>query len=72
VSVLGHIQRGGNPTVKDRLMAYRFVTKAIDTLIDGTEESVICHDGFGFNFKSIEEVTSKIKELDSELLSYVK
>lgn len=72
VSVLGHIQRGGNPTVKDRLMAYQFVTKAIDTLLEGTEESVICHDGFGFSFKSIQEVTSKIKELDPELLSYIK
>jgi len=71
VSVLGHIQRGGNPTVKDRLMAYQFVTKAINTLLEGTPESVICHDGFGFNFKSIEEVTSKTKELDPELLSYL-
>ena len=72
VSVLGHIQRGGNPTVKDRLMAYRFVVNAIDALLDGKEESVICYDRFGFNFKSIEEVTSKTKELNSELLSYLK
>jgi 6-phosphofructokinase 1 len=72
VSVLGHIQRGGNPTVKDRLMAYQFVRKAIDTLLDGKEESIICHDDFGFNFKSIEEVTSQVKELDSELLSYLR
>lgn len=72
VSVLGHIQRGGNPTVKDRLMAYQFVTKAIDELLNAREESIICHDDFGFNFKSIEEVTSKTKELDPELLSYLR
>ncbi len=71
VSILGHIQRGGNPTVKDRLMAYKFVVNAIDTLLDGREESVICYDRFGFNFKSIEEVTGKKKELDKELLSYL-
>ncbi len=71
VSVLGHIQRGGNPTVKDRLMAYKFVTHAVDALLDGKEESVICYDRFGFNFKGIEEVTSKTKELDRELLSYL-
>ena len=72
VSILGHIQRGGNPTVKDRLMAYKFIVNAIDGLLDGREESVICYDRFGFNFKSIEEVVSKTKELDRELLSYLK
>ena len=71
VCVLGHIQRGGNPTVKDRLMAYKFVVNAIDALLEGREESVICYDRFGFNFKSIKEVTGKKKELDKELLSYL-
>ena len=72
VSILGHIQRGGNPTVKDRLMAYKFIVNAINGLLEGQNESVICYDRFGFNFKSIEEVTSKIKTLDKELLSYIK
>ncbi len=72
VSILGHIQRGGNPTVKDRLMAYKFVVNAIDGLLEDKHESVICYDRFGFNFKSIEEVTSKKKTLDKELLSYIK
>jgi len=72
VSILGHIQRGGNPTVKDRLMAFKFVVSAIDALLKGKEESVICYDKFGFNFKSIKEVTSKTKELDKELLSYLR
>ena len=72
VSILGHIQRGGNPSVKDRLMAYKFIVNAIDGLLEGRDESVICYDRFGFNFKSIEEVTSKTKVLDDELLSYVK
>ena len=35
ISVLGHIQRGGNPTVYDRLMAFHFVTHAIDALLGG-------------------------------------
>ena len=72
VSILGHIQRGGNPTVKDRLMAYKFIVNAVDALLDNKQESIICYDRFGFNFKSIEEVTSKTKALDSELLSYLK
>jgi 6-phosphofructokinase 1 len=71
VSVLGHIQRGGNPTVKDRLLAYKFIVNAIDALLDGKEESIVCYEKHGFNFKSIKEVTSKTKELDKELLSYM-
>jgi len=68
VSVLGHVQRGGNPTIYDRLMAYKFVTYAIDGLLQGKDESVICYTKSGFQYKSIEEVTSKVKELDPELL----
>ena len=71
VSILGHLQRGGNPTVKDRLMAYKFIVNAIDALLDNREESIICYEKQGFNFKSIQEVTSKTKELDRELLSYL-
>ena len=71
VSVLGHVQRGGNPSIYDRLMAYKFITHAIDNLLKGEEESVVCYTGNGFEFKSIEEVTGKPKELDSELLSYL-
>jgi 6-phosphofructokinase 1 len=71
VSVLGHIQRGGNPTIYDRLMAYKFVTKAVDGLLAGKDESVICYTKSGFEFKSIDEVTSKTKELDAEMLSYL-
>ncbi len=72
VSVLGHIQRGGNPTVKDRLMAYKFIVNAIDGLLYSQKESIICYNKCGFNFKSIEEVTSTTKVLDSELLGYLK
>jgi 6-phosphofructokinase 1 len=52
-------------------MAYEFVTNAIDALLRGEKKSVICHEAKGFNFKSIEEVTSKKKVLDVKLLSYL-
>jgi len=71
VSVLGHIQRGGNPSIRDRLLAYQFVTYAIDALTSSRDESVVCYEKSGFTLKSIEEVTSKTKELDARLLSYI-
>ena len=71
VSVLGHIQRGGNPTSYDRLMAYKFVNYAIDGLLDSKKESVICYTENGFKFKSIDEVANVPHHLDSELLRYL-
>ncbi|QOP42344.1 6-phosphofructokinase [Sulfurimonas marina] len=71
VTVLGHIQRGGNPTSYDRLMGYKFVNYAIDALIMGEQESVICYDKNGFNLKSIDEVAGIKKDLDPELLQYL-
>ncbi len=69
VSVLGHIQRGGNPSVYDRLMAYKFVTYAIDALLDGNNHSVICYNKSHFNFKTIDEVALHPYQLDPELLT---
>lgn len=71
-TVLGHIQRGGNPTVHDRLMAYKFIHHAIDALIDGKDESVVCYTKGGFNYKDINEVVNTPFKMDSELLSYYK
>jgi 6-phosphofructokinase 1 len=71
VSVLGHIQRGGNPSIYDRLMAYKFVNYAIDGLLAGKEESVICYTKSGFEHKSINEVANHVKMLDQELLSFL-
>ena len=69
VSILGHIQRGGNPSIYDRLMAYKFVSQAIDGLLDSQNNSVICYGKSGFEFKSITEVTGQVKELDTSLLA---
>jgi len=68
VSILGHIQRGGNPSVYDRLMAYKFVSHAIDGLVAGKEESVVCFNEGGFSYKSIHEVAFESYTLDKELL----
>lgn len=66
--VLGHIQRGGNPTVYDRLMAFHFVTHAIDGLLEGNQSSVVCYNNGGFNHKKIEEVAFKKYHMKESLL----
>jgi 6-phosphofructokinase 1 len=72
VTVLGHIQRGGNPTVYDRLMAYRFVNNAIDGLLDSRDESIICYTKSGFQYRNIDEVVNTPYELDSKLFRFLK
>ncbi|MCW8820607.1 MAG: 6-phosphofructokinase [Sulfurovum sp.] len=68
-TILGHVQRGGNPTVYDRLMAYDFVTHAIDGMLDGNASSVICYGGGGFNYKDIEDVAFRENHIKPELLN---
>lgn len=68
VSVLGHIQRGGNPSTRDRLMAYKFVTQAVDGLLAGRTDSIICYNNSQVNYKSISDVANKPYKLDPELL----
>ncbi|MDX1295992.1 MAG: 6-phosphofructokinase, partial [Sulfurimonadaceae bacterium] len=67
-TILGHTQRGGNPTVYDRLMAYKFVTYAIDGLLNDQTDSVICYTQSHFNYKNIDEVALNPYQLDPELI----
>jgi len=68
VMILGHIQRGGNPTVYDRLMAFDFVTHAVDGLLKGNKSSVVCYNKGGFNHKKIKEVAFKKYHMRADLL----
>ncbi len=71
VNVLGHLQRGGNPTVKDRLMAYKFITYAIDGLMQNKNESVICYTESGFHHKNLDTVVNTPYQLDYELIKFI-
>lgn len=66
--ILGHIQRGGNPTVYDRLMAFHFITHAIDGLLDGRKSTVVCHNDGGFNYKDIDKVAFKPHQISDALM----
>jgi len=69
VSTLGHIQRGGNPTVRERLMAYQFTTYAIDALHEGKTDSVICYNNGAFDFKNIDEINANQYKIEENLLN---
>ncbi len=72
-TILGHVQRGGNPTVYDRLMASEFVSYAIDKLLTQKDtNSVIVYTKGEFEFVSIEYVNSQKYEIKEELIELAK
>ncbi len=68
ITVLGHIQRGGNPTVRDRLMAASFVVKAVDELLLGKKQGVVVHKNGSFDILDIATVTQNRYQIDPEIL----
>ena len=45
VTVLGHIQRGGSPSVFDRILATRFGSKAVDLVMQRKFGKMVCLRG---------------------------
>ena len=72
VSILGHIQRGGNPTVYDRMMAFDYAINAIDYLNthDDSNKVVVYQKG-EFSFMEIEEVVSNKYTLPERYLKVI-
>lgn len=72
VSILGHIQRGGNPTVTDRLMAFEFVIRAVDHLLHTTHSNkVVAYRGGEYHLMEIEEVVSNRYAIDPDLINSI-
>lgn len=70
--ILGHTQRGGNPSVFDRLIADEFVTFAIDKLLLTPHiQAVIVYNKSHFDFMDIKTVVSQKKIIDAKVLKLV-
>lgn len=63
LTILGHTQRGGSPTVLDRLRAFEFVTIAIDALLAGSKDGVVFYKNCQMATRSIAEVVSGRSEI---------
>ncbi len=58
-SILGYIQRGGNPTTRDRLMAYQFVNFALEKICNEKSHHIIVYKDDEFKFKRVEYISSQ-------------
>ena len=66
VTILGHIQRGGSPTAKDRVMATRMGYEAVRILAEGKTNRVICTKDDQIIDLDIDEGLAMKKTLNSE------
>ena len=66
VTVLGHVQRGGIPTPRDRVLATRFGLKAADLVDERRFGRMAALQGDAIVDVSLEEATSEIKTVPAE------
>jgi ATP-dependent phosphofructokinase / diphosphate-dependent phosphofructokinase len=66
VTVLGHVQRGGSPTPRDRVLATRFGLKAADLVNEGRFGRMAALRGDSIVDVSLEEATAELKTVPED------
>jgi len=73
-TILGHVQRGGSPTVKDRVIASRMGAYAVEMLIDGKsdrivrmKDSIICDVDIEEGLKMKKSISADLVRLTKQL-----
>ena len=64
VTIIGHVQRGGSPTARDRVMASRMGHFAIEQLVAGSSNRVVCYRNSQLVCTPIDEALQMKKDLD--------
>ena len=65
VTILGHIQRGGSPTARDRVAATKMGYLAVNLLLEGKTNRIVCtHDG-GFTDIDMDEGLATKKSMQA-------
>ncbi len=67
VTVLGHIQRGGSPTVRDRVTATRMGVHAVNCLQEGKTNRVVCAWNDSIIDRDIEEALAMPPQFHEEM-----
>jgi phosphofructokinase-like protein len=66
VTVLGHVQRGGSPTARDRVLATRYGIKAADLVAEGKFGRMAALHGDAIVDVSLEEATRELKTVPED------
>lgn len=68
-TVIGHIQRGGNPSCRDRVYASAMGALAVDLLLAGKTNRVVAYRAGHFCDYDIDEALAMTKDIDEHLYS---
>ncbi|MDE7397401.1 MAG: 6-phosphofructokinase [Muribaculum sp.] len=69
VSILGHLQRGGSPTARDRILASRLGSAAIDALLDDQRNVMVGISNDEIVYVPFSKAIKNDKPINRELLS---
>ena len=72
VTVLGHIQRGGSPTGRDRVNATKMGYLAVELLLQGKSNRIVCTNNGRFTDVSIDEaleMNKQIQKMEVDILT---
>lgn len=72
LTVLGHVQRGGSPTVYDRIMAFKFANAAVELLQSGETNRVVTFKDGTYGSSSINEIVDTKHHVDPALIKLCK
>lgn len=67
-TVIGHVQRGGSPTVRDRVEASRMGARAVELLIEGKSNRIVCMQKSDVIDVDIEDGLNMKKDVPQELI----
>lgn len=65
-TILGHVQRGGSPTVRDRVMASEFGYRAVELLSQGIGNRVVTYKNNVIGDEDIYEALAMVKIFDKD------
>ena len=71
-TILGYIQRGGSPTINDRVMASRMGAFAVDILLNGKQNRIVAIQNGKLVDIDIEEALNMKKTIDEDLVNLSK
>jgi len=72
VCVLGHIQRGGSPTARDRILAGKLGAAAVDAFMNGMTRQMVGELKGELALTPLSDSWTRQKQLDSNLIDLIK
>ncbi len=71
-TILGHIQRGGSPTVRDRVIASRMGERCVNLILEGKQNRIVCVQNGEIADVDIEEGLAMKKKLPQDMVELIK